>query len=111
MRRPEIRSFADVSALYLGLALLGLGFFTGGLALVFQFPLLIAFKGGVVTGLILCVCHFVARYRWRGVLVILAVIGLAFLVYRLTTGCNPGAYPTRGKLGGVICCEYGCVCD
>ena len=61
----SIRSYGDRNFLMLGLICIGVGLFVFALSSVFDFPGIIALRGGLGLGIIICVTHFIARMLKR----------------------------------------------
>lgn len=63
MKRPEIKSFDDPNFLKLGFAFAGLGVIVFLVSYVFDFPGIIALRGGGGLGLFILITYLIARYR------------------------------------------------
>ncbi len=61
MKRPEIKSIGDRNFLYLGIACIAFGILVYLLSVMFDFPGIIAFKGGLATGVFICIIYFGGR--------------------------------------------------
>ncbi len=61
MKKLSIKSFDDPNFLKLGLFCLGVGFLVFLASYLFNFPGIIALRGGGGLGLLICITYFLAR--------------------------------------------------